>query len=287
MDSADGRPGARHWWVRIESVHAVTYFTPTSRQALAPTGLRGFWMGYFAGRAAPLGPVGPEVVTAAFFNFHPIMVRRSLPEAWSFAEPSTVLEARAAGAAGALRAMVPSLDQRVVPLLSSLGRLVDSADGSGRILFSANRAVPVPADPVRALWQFCTSMREHRGDGHVAALTSAGLDGCEALVLFSLSEGVPASLFLESRGWSPGEWELARHRLESRGLVVDQQITPEGSALRRSIEETTDQLAARPFAALGPDDRASLYDGLDTIARHVVATGVIPHPNPMGLPQPD
>ncbi len=272
--------------MRIEVIHAVTYFAPECREALGATGLRGFWMGYFAGRAAPLGPVGPDVVTAAFFNFHPVMVRRSLPDAWSFAQPPTVLEARRSGARAALSTRVASIDERAAPLVAVVERSVDAADGAGRTLFSANRALGADGHPVGALWQACTSLREHRGDGHVAALTAAGLDGCEALVLFALSENVPSSLFLESRGWSPGEWELARRRLQERDLVADHRISERGSELRRSIEATTDRLAAAPFDCLSPDDRALLFEGLDAIARDVVATGVIPYPNPMGLPHP-
>ena len=80
----------RRAWLALEAVHAVTYFAPESRAALADLGLRGFWMGYFAGRAAPLGPVGPGVVEATFFNFHPAMVRRAIPDAWTFASPESV-----------------------------------------------------------------------------------------------------------------------------------------------------------------------------------------------------
>ena len=59
-------------------------------------------------------------------------------------------------------------------------------------------------------------LREHRGDGHVAALVAAGLDGCQALVLFALSEALPVPMFLDSRGWSADEWEMARAELEVR-----------------------------------------------------------------------
>jgi hypothetical protein len=35
---------------------------------------------------------------------------------------------------------------------------------------------------VTVLWQAATVLREHRGDGHVAALVVEGLDGCQAHV---------------------------------------------------------------------------------------------------------
>jgi len=52
---------ARRLWRVLEPYHAVTYFAPEAHQAFKDVGLRGFWMGYFAGRAAPLGAVGPGV----------------------------------------------------------------------------------------------------------------------------------------------------------------------------------------------------------------------------------
>jgi hypothetical protein len=37
----------------------------------------------------------------------------------------------------------------------------------------------MPKGRVSALWQAATSLREHRGDGHVAVLTAEGLNGFE------------------------------------------------------------------------------------------------------------
>jgi len=283
--SSDGT-GPRTWWTCFEPVHAVTYFALECREALTAAGLRGFWMGYFAARAAPLGATGPAVVRATFFNFHERMVRRSIPDAWTFAEPSSVLAARSAGAAAALRRLVPSVDERAPALLPLLDSVAEAADGSGRALFSANRGLVPPDDPVEALWQGCTDLREHRGDGHVAALTASGLDGCEALVLFAGSEGIDGSVFQASRGWSPDEWEGARGRLEDRGLMEGPQASPAGLELRRWIEQVTDELAAAPLAALAARERSVLLGGLRTMAGSVIGSGTIRFPNPIGLPAP-
>ena len=180
---------ARAVWQGIEPLHAVTYFAPECRQAAKAAGLPSFWMGYFAARAAPLGPVGPAAVAALFFNFHPGMVARSIPDAWSLVGPADVLEMRRAAAAKSLTLRLPSVEELAATVDPLLDRVVAGADGSGRALFSANRELDRPADPVEALWQSCTSLREHRGDGHVAMLASRGLDGCEALALFAASEG--------------------------------------------------------------------------------------------------
>jgi hypothetical protein len=279
-----GPAGARAWWQAIEPLHAVTYFAPESIEALRDTGLRGFWMGYFGARAAPLGAVTAPVVGAIFFNFHPSMVERAIPDAWAFAPLSSILSARRAGAAAALRRLVPEVEGRAPALAPWLDRVIAAADGSGRALFSANRRLEPGDDPVEGLWQACTSLREHRGDGHVAALATAGLDGCEALVLFAASEGLPGPLFRQSRGWSDDEWEAAELRLNARGLLADGGITPAGQALRRGVEETTDRLAGAPFGALGPDEQARLLIGLQELSRPVLDASVIPFPNPIGLP---
>jgi hypothetical protein len=285
-EEAAGGSDARTWWRALEPIHAVTYFAPESLEALRGTGLRGFWMGYFAARVAPVGGVGPSAVAALFFNFHPAMVRRSVPDAWTFAAPATVLVARRQGAARALRRLDPSVEARARHLVPLLEPVIERADGSGRVLFSANRALGPPDDPVEALWQACTCLREHRGDGHVAALTAAGLDGCQALVLFALSEGLPASMFQASRGWSGDEWELARARLETRGLVGAEGIAAAGLELRRAIEQTTDDLAAPPFLSLPAREAEEVLASVRSVAGAVAEGGDIPFPNPMGLPAP-
>jgi hypothetical protein len=276
--------GARDLWTRFEPLHAVTYFTDECAEALAATGLRGFWMGYFAARAAPLGPVGPAPVTALFFNFHPARVARALPDAWSLADPAAVLAARRTGTAAALRGLAPAIEDAAPALVPLIDRMVSGADGSGRPLFSANRALDPVDDPVEALWQGCTCLREHRGDGHVSALVAAGLDGCEAVVLFAASEAIPDGLFRAARGWSEDEWKAAEDRLGGRGLLDGSGITPSGRALRESVEDLTDHLAAGPLLALGPEELEMLADGLGRLAAAVVGQGLIPFPNPIGLP---
>src|SRR5262245_9038111 len=167
---------ARMMWTLYEPVHAVTYFSPEARAAFEAAGLRGFWRGYFAGRAAPLGPVGAAPVVAAFFNFSPAMVARAVPDVWCRAAPEVVLKARADGARAALRRLSGNLPDAVVAEAADQLTVAASRIGyEGRVLAAANAALPAPAEPVDRLWQAATTLREHRGDGHVAALVAAGL----------------------------------------------------------------------------------------------------------------
>jgi predicted membrane-bound mannosyltransferase len=94
---------ARRLWALAEPFHALTYFAEESRAAAEAAGCRGFWQGYFAFRAAPLGPVGPEVVTATFYNFAPDFVARRVPAIWDAVTPAAALEARLAGIDAAVR----------------------------------------------------------------------------------------------------------------------------------------------------------------------------------------
>jgi helix-turn-helix protein len=270
----------------MEPLHAISYFATECRQANADVGLRGFWMGYFAARAAPMGAVGPGLVAATFYNFHPDMVRRSIPDAWGFADPTAVEAARRASAGVALRRVHPGIETVAHHCAGPLWEVALGADGAGRPLFAANRDLPRPADPVEALWQACTTLREHRGDGHVAVLAAEGLDGCEAHLVFAAANGIPDQILRDNRGWSAEEWRDASHRLAARGLVDDGMLTQGGMALNGHIEARTDELAAPAYARLGEAAVDLLVDTLGEAARAIVHAEVIPFPNPMGVPPP-
>lgn len=278
---------ARGIWHRLEALNAVTYFCAECRDEPARSGLRGFWMGYFACRAAPMGAVEPGVVDATFFNFHPARVRRAIPAAWAIVDPAELARTRAAAAASALRRLLgdAAAEQLAARALPVLHAAIGGASGAGRPLFAANRDLDVPDDAVAALWQAATTLREHRGDGHVALLTAEGLDGCEAHVLFAACEGVSAELYQQSRGWSDDDWHRATEGLAARGHLQDDGTpTEQGRAFRDAIERRTDELAIAPYVAAGEDELRRLVDELTPSARAVAASGEIMFPNPMGLP---
>ncbi|MFI0366866.1 hypothetical protein ACH35V_03240 [Actinomadura sp. 1N219] len=279
-------PIARDFWTVLEPLHSVTYFSPECIDGNKDVGLRGFWMGYFGSRGAPLGPVPAGVIEASFYGFHPARVRRAVPDAWTFASPESILRMRAAAAAKALRRVAPEIDEVAAEAVPRLRAAVEAADAAGRVLFAANRDLPLPDDPVAALWQLATTLREHRGDGHVAVLTAEGLNGLEANVLASATGNVPAELVFQSRGWSQDDWDRATAALAARGLVMKdgKGATGTGHILKADIERRTDALATPPYQAL--DDPESLYRLLVPLARAVAEHGEMPFPNPIGLPRP-
>jgi hypothetical protein len=241
----------RRLWSLYEPVHAVTYFTAEGGAAFEAAGLKGFWRRYFAGRVAPLGAVGAEPVIAAFFGFAPGMVRRALPELWSRITPQAALDARLAGARAALESLVDGLAvDEVADLLETAARAVDLP---GRVLGAANAGLPWPEEPIERLWHAATILREHRGDGHVAALLTAGVDGCESVVWRCGDDGSRESM-QPARGWTDDEWQAAIGRLNERGwLHPDGSATIAGQEAYAEVEALTDHLAGRPWRTLGAD----------------------------------
>jgi hypothetical protein len=285
-------PPARQLWQLIEPYHALTYYVPESREAYEAVGLRGFWRGYFAGRAAPLGPVGPGVVIACFFGFHPAFVARALPSIWSMAEPATALQARLRGVDSAVRRVFADClgDPAFARSAELIRQVVERNAGSdiaGRPLFAANLELDWPSEPHLTLWHAATLLREHRGDGHVAALTIAGLDPCEAHASKVAASGAGPETIQPYRGWTDEDWAAATERLRARGwLDAEGRLTADGQAGRNQVEGDTDRLAIDPTERLQPDRADELFDLLGPITARLIDSGTIPYPNPIGVPFP-
>jgi hypothetical protein len=289
---------ARRMWPAFETYHAHVYFVPEAAEAYRRLGLKGGWMGYFASRAAALGAASPELVTAVFFNFHPAMVARALPDAWALASPEDVVAARLQTSDAALRRLIPDhIGSPTEAEAAALAREAAEATAlAGRPLFAALRSLPWPDQPHLVLWHACTLLREHRGDGHVAALTAANLDGCEAHVTLTATGSVPRDTLQSNRKWSDEEWAAAEDRLRERGWLdaapESQQggqvkppiLTDAGRAGRAEVEARTDELAEAPWRALGPERTERLLELLTPMARAISAAGGVPVPNPVGVP---
>ena len=215
---------------------------------------------------------------------------RALPDAWTFADPGRVLEARLAGVDRALSRILGADRAGVdVGRAAALGRsAVEGLNVDGRPLAAANLALEWPDDPLLAVWHATTVLREHRGDGHVAALVAAGLDGRQALVSMAATGAVPRAMLQAARGWDDAAWEVAVAALVERGWLHDDGTpTASGAATRQGIEDLTDRLAAEPWERLGEQASESLGDMLAALARAIGAAGSVPVPNPIGLPPPE
>lgn len=269
-------------WTHFEPVHAVTYFHPRARAAYEAVGLRGYWRGYFAGRSAPLGPTDAAPVVGAFYSFAPHMVQRALPAVWKLATPQEALRARLTGAVQALAELTYELpESHLTEAADLLAAASAETEVAGRVLAAANAALPGGEYPLARLWQAATTLREHRGDGHVAALVAADLDPVETLAWRVAVDMSPANLL--GRGWTEEQWAAARARLTERGwLTPDGEPTERGHAGFGAVEAATDDAAARPWRALGPERTERLRELLEPIAR--AGHTVIPPGSPIGLP---
>jgi hypothetical protein len=266
---------ARKMWRTLEPYHGMIYFAPEATAAYEALGVKGF-DGYFASRAAPMGAVPAEVVIATFFNFHPDVVRHAIPAAWSATTPAQLLEARLVGADAALRrACGELLDAPGLARAAELARTAtDGCTVPGRPLFAGHASLPWPEPPHLVLWHAISLLREFRGDGHIACLVEAGLDGIDALLLHAASGEVPRAALQGSRRWSDAEWDAAVARLAARGVLqADGSFTEQGAALRQSIEDRTDELALAPWKVLGEEACDELRALVRPLSKAVVSSG--------------
>lgn len=270
---------ARKTWRTLEPIHGLIYFAPEAAEHYAAIGIDGR-AGYFASRAAAMGPVSAEVVIATFFNFNPDLVRAAIPGAWTKASTDQILAARLDAADAALRRalgdLVDSPDMSRAATLARAAAEAATDEIPGRALFAAHARLPWPDAPHLVLWHAQTLLREYRGDGHIAALTAAGLSGVEALVVHAATGEVPAAVLKATRAWPDEDWAVAVDSVRSRGWLAggeDLQLSPSGASHRQSVEDTTDQLAARAYTALGEEACAELRTLVRPFSQAVVASG--------------
>lgn len=280
-------PFARRAWTYLEPVHDVVYFAPGLRDTTDAAGLRGFWMAYFAMRAAPLGAVGVDVVTAVFYGFHRERVARAIPEAWERLSPQRVLTLRAEWVRTALRRVLGEnvlTDPAVADAADIAWAAAQACDCAGRPLAAANQALPRPAAPALALWQAATTLREHRGDGHNAVLLARGIGPAAAHLIKAGAGEADARVQQEGRGFPPDEWASAVAELRTAGLLAaDGTLTAAGRCQHAAIEEQTDAAAAAPWQAIGDTACERLLRLLEPLTGAVERSGILPVPSPTGL----
>ncbi|EHK84473.1 SCO6745 family protein [Saccharomonospora azurea] len=280
MDRALARELAHRCHNAVEPLHAFVYFSPEMEQTFAGAGLKAGRRAYFAGRAAPLGPVGATVVTATFYNFSPRLVERHIPEAWRVVAPAEVVNLRFSAAEAGLRRLLGEAADS--PEVGELGELLREAAGhapaEGRALFAAHADLDWPDGAVARLWHAATLLREFRGDGHIAALVAEGLSGLDALVThIATGKSFRADVARETRGWTEAEWSAAEDALRERGLLDDTgALTDAGHALRAAVEERTDAAATAPYRKLGEDKARRIVELAKPLSRTLLKAGGIP-----------
>jgi hypothetical protein len=241
----------------LEPLHTACYFAAEMGEAYAQAGAKGTMRAYFAVRSAPMGKVPVEVVVATFYNFAPHLVAQAIPSVWESSTPAALIAARYAGVDAAYRRILgeAALGSAEMAEAAELAREATTVlSGVGRPLFAAHSALPWPEPPHLQLFHAQTLLREHRGDGHVAALVLAGLDPVGALVTHvATGEGLLLPMIRATRGWTDAEWQAGEARVVERGVVAGGELTPAGRELRDHIEAQTDSAASAPYEHLGEE----------------------------------
>ncbi|WP_241386316.1 SCO6745 family protein [Rhodococcus sp. CH91] len=250
----------------LELLHSVAYFAPEIGGELAALGVGEPAPQYVGARSAPVGAVGAGVVTAMFYNFAPRLIESAVPGVWTVAAPDAVIGARLRGIdAVYLRVLGPDVlgsaeMEEAAGLVSAAARAIPGPEG--RPLYAAYADLPWPEPAHLQLWHALTLLREYRGDGHIAALQTAGLSGLDALVTHTATGiGFAPGPARTLRGWTKGEWADAEAGLRARGLLDRRgDLTDEGFEVRELVEDLTDDLAAAPWRALGEEGAERLLD---------------------------
>jgi hypothetical protein len=267
---------ARRLFGLTEPIAMVPYAAPEPTAEVMALGYRNYWDTYFAGRAAPLGRVPAEVVHAIFYNFADGEVARHIPHVWDIATPEAVLAARERGCAAAVRRILA--DQADSPGVARAAALATKAATSapveGRALYAGLRTLAVPEEPVARLWHAANLLREHRGDGHVAALVSERIGGLESHALHAVSQGMPAEKFGRIHHLPPATLGEVADGMRARDLIDDAgRITENGRKTKERIEALTDDLAAPAYDILTPTELDQLIADLEPLAAALDAVG--------------
>jgi len=265
---------ARRMFDLVEPIGVIPYSADEPNETMFALGFTNYWDTYFAGRAAPLGVVPAEVVDALFYNFAPGEVARHIPKVWSTTTPEAAIAARQLGCVMALERILG--DRVETPEFARAAELLikaaTSAPVEGRPMYAALRTIPIPEDVVARMFHAAALLREHRGDGHIAALMSEGVGGIEAHVLLALAMDMPAEKFGRIHHLPAEQLSEVIDGMRARGLIGDDGwLTDEGRAVKQRVESLTDRLAAKPYEILEPGELDELIDALAPLAALLLA----------------
>ena len=265
---------ARRMFDLVEPIGVVPYSTDEPNETMFALGFSNYWDTYFAGRAAPLGIVPAAVVDALFYNFAPGEVARHIPKVWRTTTPEAAIAARQAGCVRALERILG--DHIGTPAFGRAAELLTKAAVSapieGRPMYAALRTLPIPDEVVARLFHAASLVREHRGDGHIAALMVEGVGRLEAHVLLALDMNMPAHKFGRIHHLPAEQLAAVIDGMRERGLIGDDGwLSDDGHAVKQRVESLTDVLAAAPYEILEPDELDELMRALEPLAALLLA----------------
>ena len=260
----------------LEPLHTMVYFVPEAGEHYATAGITNGRSGYFASRSAPMGAVPAEVVISTFYNFSPSLVRKAIPSCWESSSPEAILKARYDAVDAAWTRLLGEADLKSDEMAEAAA-LAREACGAiqgeivGRPLYAGHASLPWPEAEHLQLWHAATLLREHRGDGHIAALVLSGLSGLEASVSYiAYGSAFNEELQRKTRGYTEEEWEQTKVDLQRQGILDEtHQFTEQGRKQREEIEAQTDVAAATPYEHLGEERTRRLIELVRPWARSI------------------
>lgn len=281
MTDSSPVPGARRLRRVVEPLAASVYFAPECHDAYEGLGFAGSsgefngvagpdMHAYFVSRGAALGQVPGEVIAAAFAVFNPDVVAPAVEHGWSIAARDDILAARLDGQRAFLTRVLSAAPADVDRATELLQQAAGACQHAGRPLFAGLASLGYPGDRYGDLWRAADLVREHRGDCHTIAWTSAGLSAAQIMLLTELWWGIPRRSYALTRAWTTEQYDAADAELIAAGHIADDELTDTGTAFREHIESTTDAQEARVLAALG-DDVDELIELLTPMAADIVA----------------
>jgi hypothetical protein len=252
MDDATLRRNARVLAASLEPVIGQVYFAPECHEAYSrlgfspsPATLNKVAMpdgpAYFTSRGSLLGQVQPDVIAAAFGVFKPAVVVDGVTHGWALTDAATIFGARREGAVAQLERVLGGPTKEVATASETLERAADALAVPGRPLFAGLRGWwDDPDDGWTRLFHLGDMLREARGDSHVAAWSSAGLDAVEIGLLTEAYIGVGLRTYIRTRAWNDEELDAAAERLRARGWLDGDALSDAGRTAREDIETMTD-----------------------------------------------
>ena len=259
-----------------EAIATIGWWSRSAADAVTALG-HGFFDGYVWGRAASLGAdVDPSVVVSAFGVFNATLLGPVFIQARSISDRTTILAAREAGATEGLRQATVGISPATIESCANM--LLDALaplEPGPRPLFGALQALRIPTDPYGRLWRAAELVREHRGDGHLAACVAVGLNMAEMNVLTEVWLGYRVGEYSSTRGFDASQLGNAVEALETRGWIASGQLTAAGKVARDAIESATDLAQHQLIRALS-NNLDAICSQLDAITAAVLAAHATP-----------
>ncbi|MCA1221162.1 hypothetical protein LCE31_22770 [Streptomyces sp. 8L] len=258
----------------VSAAHHFVYFVPEVAEEAAEFGVADRAPAYFATRSAAMGAVPWQVTLATFYNFSPRAVE-SMTGVWDAASPERWQAARFAAVGRSMRRVGVDLTaDQIAEARSLIDPVVAGADYAGKPLAAANASVELPSEPLVALWQQVTVVREWRGDAHLVVLADNRLGPCDCNVLQTATGRTPTGMTRATRQWNDDEWAAATARRAARGwLDEDGAVTDEGRAVRERIETETDEHCAALWEPIGDAGARRLASLLAPVGEAFTAAG--------------